>query len=112
MFYKNYNNKMSIEKDLADTLSLIEKHDTDYDIRYQLVLKAMYLSASLGYVTGIRMDDDAEDEHNKWWVAFIILPNGIGEISWHNPTIKSVFSGYDVTEKYLRCAKYMDFVNK
>lgn len=42
--------------DLANTLLDIEQNDQNYEHRYVLVLKAMYLAALLGYKTSIRMD--------------------------------------------------------
>jgi len=92
------------EKELIDTLHLIRKNETNYDTRYPLVLKAMYLAAALGYETGIRVDD--KTDRLLWWVVYIVLPNNIGEISWHNPSKLTVWSGYDTNEKYDRCERY------
>lgn len=89
--------------ELSKTLDEIESNETNYDVRYILVLKAMYLAASVGYVTGIR--PDGTSDNTLWWVSFIILPE-IGEISWHNPSPISHFDGYDTKEKYSRCHRY------
>ena len=70
----------------------------------------MYLAAELGYTTGIRVDNDINQSDTLWWVSFIVLPNDIGEISWHNPSIMTNYSGYSTDEKYERCAKYIEFI--
>lgn len=95
--------ELGLELDLANTLINIEINETNYDVRYVLVLKAMYLAASLGYETGIHVDGESED--TIWWVSYIILPD-IGEVSWHNPSKVTKYTGYDTNEKYKRCNLY------
>ena len=96
----------------SNTLELIQQNDTNYDIRYKLVLRAMYMAACLGYETGIRIDNDESTGSDIiWWVSWIILPNGLGEISWHNPCKMTEWIGYDTEEKYIRCLKYKEYIN-
>ncbi|HSW76717.1 MAG TPA: hypothetical protein VLG50_06715 [Candidatus Saccharimonadales bacterium] len=92
-----------MESELVKTLVEIKENDTNYSVRYTLVLKAMYLASVLNYETGIRLD--STDDHILWWVAWIILPD-IGEVSWHNPSKLTVYSEYSTDEKYNRCHSY------
>jgi len=72
----------------------------------------MWLASALGYVTGIRVDDGPDTNEFLWWVSFIILPDGIGEISWHNPSSIKKYDGYSTRDKYDRCQLYANSINK
>lgn len=86
--------------DLAAVLAEIEANDTNYEVRYGLVLRAMAAAAALGYRVGIAVDH-AEPE---WPVVYIELPTG--QVSWHMPAHSEAFDGHSTAEKYERCRAY------
>jgi|WetSurMetagenome_2_1015567.scaffolds.fasta_scaffold1592545_1 hypothetical protein len=97
---------MSIEvfktkQKLSQCLKSIEENDTNYDIRYNLVIRAFYLANKLGYKTGIRVDASELD----WPIYVIELPND-KQISWHMPSHKIPYDGHTTEEKYERCREY------
>jgi len=89
------------EKKLSEVLKQIEPNDTNYDVRYKLVTKALALAVELDYQAGIRWD-----EAEQWPVFCIYLPH-IGEVSWHCPPYTRPFTGYDTKEKYRRVHDYV-----
>jgi len=93
---------MSTVEDLRETLSKIEEHDLDYEIRYGLVLRAMCLSYAAGFSTGIRMDPLVPE----WPVVYIELPTG--QVSWHMPQHNTTWDGHDTATKYARIRKWVD----
>lgn len=86
--------------DLATILAEIGANDTNYEVRYGLVLRAMAAAAALGYRVGIAVDH-AEPE---WPVVYIELPTG--QVSWHMPAHTEAFDGHTTAEKYQRCRAY------
>jgi hypothetical protein len=79
----------------------IQEHDTDYLVRYQLVMMALGYATDLGLITGIRIDP-AEPE---WPVVYIELPTG--QVSWHMPQHGIPFDGHSTEEKYRRIQEYV-----
>lgn len=86
---------------LAQVLEQIAEHDTDYDVRYQLVFRAVSLALGQGYAAGVRVDP-AEP---GWPVVYIELPTG--QVSWHMPQHKLVWDGHDTDEKYRRVREFV-----
>ena len=86
---------------LKRALAAIEKHDTDYVVRYGLVLDALGYAGHLGYVAGIALDP-AEPE---WPVVYIELPTG--QVSWHMPRYANDFDGHTTEEKYARIREFI-----
>ena len=87
-------------KELANTLELIKENDTNYDERYLLVFKAVYLALANGFDAGIRPDIN----ELKWPVVYIELPTG--QVSWHMPQHISPWDGHDTDEKYRRVDEF------
>lgn len=88
--------------ELAEVLRLIEAHDTDYEIRYPLVWRALSLALAAGYVAGVRIDPAEPD----WPVVYIELPQG--QTSWHMPQYPVEFDGHSTAEKYERVRAFTD----
>ena len=89
-------------KEFKELLCKIEENDTNYDIRYGLVLKALYLANELGYESGIRIDPSEPD----WPVVYIELPTG--QVSWHMPCHKYEWDGHSTEEKYERIRSFCE----
>jgi hypothetical protein len=87
-------------RELAALLAAIERNDSEYDLRYALVLRAMAVARDLGFAVGIRIDP-ADPE---WPVVYIELPTG--QVSWHMPQHPAPWDGHDTAEKYRRCREY------
>ena len=85
---------------LQSLLNEIEANDTNYSLRYSLVLKALCVANALEIKTGFRWDPN----ENGWTVITIELPTG--EVSWHMPNQSKEFEGYDNKVKYERCHAY------
>jgi hypothetical protein len=92
----------SYKERLKTTLSDLIAFDTVYEIRYHLVIKAMYLADSCGYPTGIRIDPD----ESEWPVVFIELPNA--QISWHLSAHPLKWDGHTTEEKFERIRKFIN----
>lgn len=88
---------------LKAVLLSIKEHDTEYHVRYGLVLMAMGMAADLGMPVGIRFDPD---EGPEWPVVYIELPTG--QVSWHMPQHPVPWDGHDTEEKYRRIREYTD----
>lgn len=88
---------------LAGLFDAIERNETNYAVREKLVYAALGEAAALGYKVGIRVD---VKEEPTWPVVCIMLPGGIGEVSWHCPAYDTPYTGYDTTEKYRRTQAY------
>ena len=54
------------KRKLSVVLHNIKISDTNYDVRYPLVFKAMYLASLLGYQTGQKQED------NEWYILYIL----------------------------------------
>lgn len=92
------------EQNLKMILTAIENHDSDYEARYDLVLHALHLARSCGFLAGVRLDPTEPE----WPVAYIELPTG--QVSWHLPQHPHAWDGHDTPEKYHRCREYADDV--
>lgn len=78
----------------------IERHDTDYDRRYGMVLRAVSQAHSLGFKAGFRFDP----KEPEWPVAFIELPTG--QVTWHVAPHPVPWDGHTTEEKYDRIRKW------
>lgn len=87
---------------LADELRAIEAHDTDYSLRYGLVLHALYLAWECGYPAGLRIDPNEQE----WPCAYIELPTG--QVSWHMPQHTEAWDGHSTATKYARIREFRD----
>lgn len=87
---------------LQITLAEIERNDTNYDVRYGLVLDAMAAAHGAGYPTGIAIDPNDPDRP----VVYIQLPTG--QVSWHMPAHPTPYDGHDTPEKYHRIRAYLE----
>lgn len=81
---------------LRHELTLAIEHDTDYDVRYGVVLHALALAHDLGLPAGIRIDP----VEPAWPVVYIELPTG--QVSWHMPEHPQAFDGHTTPEKHDR----------
>ena len=90
---------------LSMWLHEIMAHDTDYPVRYGLVLHAMAAAHSAGYRTGIAIDP-AEP---AWPVVYIELPTG--QVSWHMPAHGDAYDGHTTSEKYFRVQRWIHHVD-
>ncbi len=91
-------------KRLAAVLCAIEAHDTDYDVRYDLVFEALHLAARCRYPFGFRLDPD----ESEWPCAYIELPTG--QVSWHLPQHPVAWDGHSTEEKYQRIRRFVEEV--
>lgn len=87
---------------LSNTLQKIKENDLNYEIRYDLILKAMYYATEIGYETGLRCD-------NNWPVAIIHLPQG--QVSWHMEPDTIEYDNHSTEEKYNRIDNYIKEYN-
>lgn len=87
---------------LASILQDIEANDTDYDVRYGLVLQAVHLAHVAGYRAGFSWDfsEDDPDLDGRRVVAYIVLPQG--QVSWHMREFTEPWDGHSTEEKYSR----------
>ncbi len=83
-------------RDLRFVIAQIETHDTNYLLRYGLILQAVELAHRENYAAGFRIDPSAPD----WPVAYIELPTG--QVSWHMPQHPHAWDGHTTDEKYAR----------
>lgn len=81
-------------------LDLIEKADTDYEVREQRVYDALRLAHICGLQTGFGIDP-AKPE---WPVAMIELPTG--QVGWHMPQHPVAYDGHTTEEKYRRIREW------
>jgi hypothetical protein len=86
----------------AEHIAVIEANETNYDVRYVLVLEAVAMATQLGYQAGFRIDPAEPD----WPVAYIELPTG--QVSWHLPAHPVVWDGHTTPEKYARIRQYCE----
>lgn len=85
---------------LAELLTEIEEHDSNYAERYPRVIHAMSCAVALGFDTGIGFDPDEDD----YPVVYIELPTG--QVSWHMPEHITPWDGHSTEEKYARCQAF------
>lgn len=89
------------ERLLADTLTDIENHETDYGTtRYALIAEAMSLALFLGFDAGV----GADATEPACPVVYIELPTG--QVSWHMPAYLGPWDGHTTEVKYERCQAY------
>ena len=86
---------------LAALLREIEQYDQDYEVRYRLVLKALWQAVWMGLSAGIRIDP----EQPHWPVVYIELPHG--QVSWHLPAHSLPWDGHTTAEKYARTRAFI-----
>ncbi len=87
---------------LRAMLGMMERHDTDYDTRYHLVIGAISAALSSGYKAGFRIDPSDPE----WPVAYIELPTG--QVSWHMPQHPQSWDGHSTEEKYRRIREFVE----
>lgn len=90
-----------VREELRATLRLIAIHDLNYEIRYGLVMKALYLATALGYAAGIGFDI----KEPRYPVVYIELPTG--QVSWHVPEYARPWDGHSTEEKYKRINEFV-----
>lgn len=89
----------------AGVLRQISEHDTDYDVRYRLVLDALARAVALGYPAGIGWDVNPDPELDGFRaVVYIELPTG--QVSWHMPEHPAPWDGHSTGEKHERIRAY------
>lgn len=94
--------KLAVRKDkLARILAKTVANYTNYDTRYDLVLRALSLARKLGYTCGFRHDPSEPD----WPVVVIVLPLH-GEVSWHMPPSKIEWDKSTPEDVKQRCMAY------
>lgn len=91
---------------LADVLTRIEQHDTDYEVRYGLVFTAVDRALRCGYRAGVKNDP----EQPEWPVVYIDLPTG--QVSWHMPEYAGPWDGHSTKMKYDRIRAYVAFISE
>lgn len=90
-------------KQLKMTLAAIVKNDTNYEVRYQLILSAMMTANKLNLKTGVRIDPDEPE----WPVYFIQLPTG-KQVSWHCEQYPDKWDGHSTEEKFTRIQEFIE----
>jgi hypothetical protein len=83
-------------ENLAHVLTVLPGVETEYELRYEMVLEAMYYAARAGYRTGYRIDS----KEPAWPVAFIELPTG--QVSWHMSQFPEEWDGHNTAQKLER----------
>jgi hypothetical protein len=91
-----------MERVLAKILEEIVVNDINYNIRYNLIIKAMFIVHELGikdpvYKVGFRCDD--------WPVVILHLPQG--QISWHMQPDTIDYDGHSTEEKNDRICAFI-----
>lgn len=88
-------------------LQQIMVHDTNYDVRYMLVLQALLYARKLGLQSGIDWaDNNPKAVANKCRIViYIQLPTG--QISWHMPEFGVAYDDHTTEEKYDRIEQYV-----
>ena len=94
---------MATPTELAELFVEIEKNETNYAVREPLVYQALATAKRLGYKAGIRVDAN----ELAWPIVCIVLPDAIGEVSWHCPAYDVPYTNYDTVEKYRRAQQYV-----
>lgn len=89
-----------MEKQLAKTLQKIKENDTNYSVRYGLIIKAMCQAQTIGYKVGFRIDKDDPNMDDRWPIVVIHLPEG--QISWHIEPDSIPFDGHSTEKKFKR----------
>lgn len=89
-------------RQLAGVLARIVLNDTNYDVRYALVIEAMHLALRAGYAAGIGVDPKEEPEFAA--VVYIELPEG--QLSWHMPIHPHSWDNHTTSEKFERIMRF------
>lgn len=88
-------------------LGMITEHDTDYDLRNNLVLEAVLQARNIGLKAGFRFDRDEPE----WPVAFIELQDPVtGEpmqTSWHLEQYPDKWDGHSTEIKLERIRRFL-----
>lgn len=103
---------MATPTELAELFVEIEKNETNYAVREPLVYQALATAKRLGYKAGIRVDakdlaGPVDANERAWPIVCIVLPDAIGEVSWHCPAYDVPYTNYDTVEKYRRAQQYV-----
>jgi len=83
-------------------LRSIQANEEEYEVRYGLVLEALWLADTLGFEAGFRFDPGEPE----WPAAFVELPTG--QVSWHMPQFGAPWDGHSVAEKNRRIAAWIE----
>lgn len=89
-------------RQLAGVLARIVLNDTNYDVRYALVIEAMHLALRAGYEAGMGVDP-AEPEFPV--VVYIELPEE-RQLSWHMPLHPRKWDNHTTSEKFERIMRF------
>jgi len=100
MFRREPYEQEGARDNLRDVLLRIKANDTDYAVRYGLVLEAVHMAHKAGYETGFRIDP----EEPEWPVAYIETPEG--QVSWHLPQHIKPWDGHSTEEKFRRIERF------
>ena len=90
------------ERLLKHLLDQIREFDLDYDVRYGLVLHAIYVAHEAGFKAGFNI----EIKEPEWAVAYIELPTG--QVSWHLPRHVMKYDGHSTIDKYRRIKEWIN----
>lgn len=90
-----------MHEDLCAHLRAIVAKNTEYELRYGMVLRALPLANDLGYPVGVRIDPDEPE----WPCVYIELPTG--QVSWHMPQHPHPWDGHPDDEKFDRIARFV-----
>lgn len=93
------------EQVFAGVLHQISEHDTNYPVRYGLVLNAMSRAHQLGYPVGISWDS-ADDPELDGFRAVVYIELPTGQVSWHMPEHGQPWDGHSTEEKHARIRAY------
>ena len=88
---------------LAVVLREIVEHDTDYAVRYRLIVEALSLALEEGLAAGLGIDNH-EPDHPV--VVYIELPTG--QISWHMPRHPKPWDRHTTPVKFERIKNYIE----
>lgn len=94
--------KAMMVEQLKSRLEEVVNNDTNYDVRYGLVLEIMCLANKLEYKTGVRIDESEPE----WPVFYIELPTG--QVSWHMPQHEMAWDGHSTEEKFQRIQEFIE----
>jgi len=87
---ENYRNikQMDYNKELSNLLDEINKNYKNYDIRYNLIIDAIYFASKCAYKIRFRLDNDLDISERYDWIVVVIHMSVTKQISWHMPADK------------------------
>lgn len=101
-----------MDNHLAQLLLAIEQHDTDYHVRYGLVLQALAEAHRLGLEAGFGYDNQADPSFDGFRIVAYIELTGGAQCSWHLPEHPRPWDGHSTEEKYRRIREYAEEVRR